>query len=63
MHVWLEMIGNFRRTRACAYRKSNPDILMLWAAENWPRFDEPDGMNDPAENLQAARQQNVPAFA
>ncbi len=30
---------------ACPYRKSNPNVLMMQAAENWPGFDRADALD------------------
>src|SRR5450759_1337035 len=44
-HDPVAITQSWPRRCPCACRKSNPDILMVQAAENWPRFDEPDGMD------------------
>ena len=33
----------------CPYRKSNPRVLVVQAAENGPRLNEADGLNKPLD--------------
>lgn len=42
------MVHNERGRGACAYRKLDPDVLMVESTEHWPSFDTPVALNAPS---------------